>query len=132
MLDENRNNDKQKIDKLLEESLLFDFYGALLTPRQREVMQLYHEENYSILEIAEEFGISKQAVHDALKNAEKLLKSYEEKLGLVVRLDMSRHILDETDRRIDALKRRIIEGADGKYILSELDEIKRLIYGFED
>ncbi len=130
MFDKKHKEDKHSIEKLLEESLLFDFYGALLSPRQREVMQLYHEENYSILEIADEFGVSKQAVHDALKNAEKLLKSYETKLGLVGRLDMSRRILSEADLRIDALKARIADGADGEHILSELDEIKSLIAEF--
>ena len=64
-------------------SLEYDFYGALLTKRQSEVMQLYHEENLSLSEIAEEFGISRQGVHDALKNAQEALTTYEEKLGLV-------------------------------------------------
>ena len=48
-------------------------------------MELYHEENLSLAEIAEEFEISRQGVHDALHKAEKSLESYEEKLGLVRR-----------------------------------------------
>ena len=55
-----------ELDNLAKESLLYDFYGGLLTDKQREVMELYHEENYSIVEIAGELGVSKQAVHDNL------------------------------------------------------------------
>ena len=70
-------------DNIAHVNLLFDFYGKLLTKRQREVMELYYEENLTLAEIADEFEISRQGVHDALKNAEKALKGYEEKLGLV-------------------------------------------------
>ena len=59
-----------KIDEITQASLLYDFYGQLLSKRQSEVMELYHEENLSLAEIAAEFGISRQGVHDALKNAE--------------------------------------------------------------
>lgn len=72
-------------EKIAEESLLYDFYGELLTARQKDVMKLYHEENLSLSEIADEFGISRQGVHDALKNAEKSLLDYEEKMGLIKR-----------------------------------------------
>ena len=92
-------------DEITEISLLYDFYGALLTPRQREVMQFYHEENYSLSEIAEEFGISRQGVHDTLKKAEHLLREYEEKLGLVARLAETQARIEEIDRRLqDVMK----------------------------
>ena len=58
-----------KIDDVIQTSLLYDFYGSLLTDRQREVMELYYGENLSLSEIAAEFSISRQGVHDALKNA---------------------------------------------------------------
>ena len=83
------------IEDLAKVSLLFDFYGKLLTDRQREVMELYHEDNLSLQEIAEEFGISKQGVHDTLKKAEKLLTEYEEKLGLVDQLIRQRQVIAE-------------------------------------
>ena len=66
---------------IVEASLLFDFYGQLLSERQRQVMELYYEENLSLGEIAEEFNISRQGVYDALKTAQKSLEHYEEKLG---------------------------------------------------
>ena len=70
-----------KIDDITQASLLYDFYGQLLSKRQSQVMELYHEENLSLSEIASEFNISRQGVHDALKNAEKALSEYEKKAG---------------------------------------------------
>ena len=71
------------MDRIAEESLLFDYYGNLLTEKKRRVMELYHEENLSLSEIAEEFGITRAAVHDSLKSARKQLADYEARLGLV-------------------------------------------------
>ncbi len=69
----------------LEISVLFDFYGPLLTEKQQTFVDLYCNENLSLSEIAEEFGVTKQAVSDGIKKSEKALKKYEEKLGLVER-----------------------------------------------
>ena len=71
------------VDDITKASLLYDFYGALLTEKQRQVMALYHEENLSLSEIGQEFGISRQAVHDTLKKAEQALEEYEDKLKLM-------------------------------------------------
>ena len=64
-----------KFDDVTRQSLLYDFYGELLTQRQKEVIELYNEENLSLAEIAEEFGISRQGVHDALHKAQKAWRS---------------------------------------------------------
>ena len=85
----------KELDTIAQASLLYDFYGALLTDKQREVMELYHEENYSIVEIADELGVTKQAIHENLRKSEKILRSYEEKLGLVIG-----HAAQETGSRI--------------------------------
>lgn len=71
------------MNQIAEESLLFDFYGSLLTDKKQKVMRLYHEENMSLSEIAEDCGISRAAVYDSLKKAEKQLQDYENKLGMV-------------------------------------------------
>ncbi len=75
------------MDKFTRIGSLYEFYGALLSKRQREATALYYEENCSLAEIAEEFGISRQGVYDALHSAEKALEGYEEKLGLVQRFE---------------------------------------------
>lgn len=90
-------------DDIAHVSLLYDFYGQLLTKRQREVMELYHEENLSLSEIADEFSISRQGVHDTLKNAEKALHKYEEKLGLVQKFQKSVQAIQKIDGIIEEL-----------------------------
>ena len=71
------------MEKNVEVCLLLDFYGKMLTDRQREIMTLYYEDNLSLTEIAEELGISKQGVSDSLKRSEKVLYETENKLFLL-------------------------------------------------
>lgn len=71
------------MDKNVEVTLLLDFYGNMLTERQREIMALYYEDNLSLSEVAEELGISKQGVADSIKRSEKTLYDTEEKLQLL-------------------------------------------------
>ncbi|NLP44695.1 MAG: YlxM family DNA-binding protein, partial [Peptococcaceae bacterium] len=70
---------------IVERALLYDFYGPLLTSKQAKVWDLYYQQDFSLSEIADQQGISRQAVHDLLKRTEKILESYEQRLGLVAR-----------------------------------------------
>lgn len=72
----------EKVDWM---NMLFDFYGVLLTERQKDYMDLYYCQNLSLAEIAVEFNVTRQAVYDTLKRAEHVLSQYEEKLGLVTK-----------------------------------------------
>ena len=69
--------------KNLEISILLDFYGQLLTEKQRDVVDYYYNEDFSLGEIADQLGISRQGVRDAVKRAENILIDFEEKLGFV-------------------------------------------------
>lgn len=69
----------------LEMTLLFDYYGDLLTDRQRMCFDLRHNQDLSLAEIAEELSVSRQGVHDNLTRAEALLRNMEEKTGCVRR-----------------------------------------------
>lgn len=89
-------------DKVVRIALLFDFYGQLLTERQRKSIALYYENDLSLKEIAEIFGVSRQAVYDSIKRAEKLLHDYEEKLGLVHRFLRQRKKLVEALKLLDS------------------------------
>ena len=127
----------ESIEKI---SLLYDFYGGLLTEKQRQVMELYHEENLSLAEIAEEFGLSRQGVHDTLKKAEHLLTEYEDKLGLVAKLMKSRHAIAEIDRIIDGITDSLTASVEDKgedkseykEAVAKLQEVKGIINKLEE
>jgi predicted DNA-binding protein YlxM (UPF0122 family) len=123
-----------KIDEITQASLLYDFYGQLLSRRQKEVMELYHEENLTLSEIASEFDISRQGVHDALKNAEKSLKGYEEKLGLVEKFEKTSDAISRIDKMIEKLISSLqgTETADNAGTVKKLEEIKSIIDKLED
>lgn len=71
------------MDKLARQALLFDFYGELLTEHQRTIYEEVVMEDYSLSEVAEEHGISRQGVHDLVKRSSRILDDYENKLHLV-------------------------------------------------
>ena len=74
-------------------SLLFDTYGALLTEKQQTYFDLYYNQDLSLAEIAEQEGISRQGVHDAISRSEALLASFERVTGCVAREQKLRHAL---------------------------------------
>ncbi|MCD7726549.1 MAG: DNA-binding protein [Clostridiales bacterium] len=73
------------MEKIVEQGLLYDFYGELLTKHQQQIYEGIVYDNLSLGEIAQEEGISRQAVHDIVKRCDKILLGYEEKLRLVAR-----------------------------------------------
>lgn len=86
-------------DKFVEMALLYDFYSGVLTLKQRQMVELYYMKDYSLSEIGELIGISRQAVHDNIKRAKKQLFAMEESLGLMKRFRK------ECKGRADALER---------------------------
>jgi predicted DNA-binding protein YlxM (UPF0122 family) len=102
------------MDKIYEEALLFDFYGELLTDRQKEIYEEVILNDLSLSEAAEEYGISRQGVHDMVRRSTKILKGYEEKLQLVrkfVELKKKVQRIEELtdDSEIRKLSREILE-----------------------
>jgi len=77
----------------LQMTILFDFFGDLLTSKQREYFDLYHNEDLSLSEIAERAGISRQGVYDMIARAEKTLIDIEQKTGVVKRWRETRDVL---------------------------------------
>ena len=113
-----KKNMNDNLERVAETSQLFDLYGGLLTEKKREVMQLYYEDDMSLAEIAEEFGISRAAVHDSLKSAEKSLKEYEAKLGLLADYQKRKILIEDLAAEAKTL------GASEKLlkIIKELEE----------
>lgn len=72
-----------KMDEILKQSLLYDFYGELLTEHQKEIYEQFIVEDLSLSEIAKDAGISRQGVHDLVKRCDKILEEYEAKPHLV-------------------------------------------------
>ncbi|MCI1726637.1 MAG: YlxM family DNA-binding protein [Lachnospiraceae bacterium] len=73
------------MDKLYEQTLLYDFYGELLTDHQKQIYEEVVMNDYSLSEVAREYDISRQGVHDLIRRIDKSLEEYEEKLHLVRR-----------------------------------------------
>lgn len=109
------------MEKRFEISLLFDFYGELLTEKQRDIMDLYFNNDLSLSEIAEINNTSRQATHDTIKRCEKMLLVYEEKLKL----------LDKNHKLIEALK-NIISELDNLQINIKDEKMNQLIYDIKN
>ena len=75
------------MEKLVEQALLFDFYGELLTDHQRQVYEDVILNDYSLSEVAADLGISRQGVYDMVKRSSRILQEYEEKLQLVQKFE---------------------------------------------
>ncbi|MFW7386146.1 putative DNA-binding protein [Vagococcus fluvialis] len=74
---------------------LFEFYSTLLTEKQMNYIELYYGDDLSLGEIAEEYGVSRQAVYDNIKRTEKLLETYEKKLHLYSNYIVREEIIEE-------------------------------------
>ena len=79
------NTDFSVMEKKVTFSWLLAFYGEMLTENQREMSRLHWEEDLTFAEIAQQFSVSRQSVHDTVARVEKQLSTLEEKLGLVAR-----------------------------------------------
>lgn len=110
------------IERVEYASMLYDFYGSLLSRAQSEVMALYHEDNLSLSEIAEQLGQSRQAVHYTLKKAEKALEDYEFRLGLLEAYEKDQELAAEAVRLIEGLGLSGREAERLREIIAELSE----------
>ena len=109
------------VNEILEQTLLYDFYGELLTKHQKEIYGPFIQENLSLGEIAREAGISRQGVHDLVKRCDQTLRGYEEKLHLVERFISVRSKVREID---EVLKNyESFENEDTKVLVSEIRRI---------
>jgi predicted DNA-binding protein YlxM (UPF0122 family) len=94
---------RKMLDKVLRIAELYDFYGALLTDKQRRCLEMHYLGDDSLAEIAEEFQVSRQAVHDILRRGEQLLAEYEAKLGLVARHRLDLAAITQARASLEAL-----------------------------
>ena len=113
----------QMEDGRLMRSMLLDFYGELLTQRQRQCFDLHYNEDLSLSEIAEQCGVSRQGVWDNIRRAEAAMQAVEEKTGLVARFleqqrllsrlrDQALRLRDQTQGPARATAEELLRGID--------------------
>lgn len=100
-------------------TMLYDFYGELLTERQQEFFDLYYNEDLSLAEIAENYGISRQGVRDVIVRAEGIMTEMEDKTGIIKRFHKMQTALTEASENMD----KIISINGNKYFDLELDNL---------
>ena len=120
--------------KNLEISALLDYYGMLLTDKQRETVEYYYNDDLSLGEIAENTGISRQGVRDSIKRSEAILFEAEEKLGLIKKSAVLKSGLAEIRRNIDIIDEKNMKiyrsnavNESIKVILKELEKLDEII-----
>jgi len=112
------------IEKMIEVGLLFEQYKELLTEKQREIVSLYYEEDYSLGEISENLNVSRQGVYDTLKRSEKILRDYEDKLGLVSKLKEQEELVRNLKNKIVDIKQDLLHNIDCANLIPKLENIE--------
>lgn len=88
------------LEKTTRVNFLYDFYQTLLTDKQRVYMQLYYLDDLSLGEIAEEYGVSRQAVYDNVRRTEAMLEDYENKLNLFSKFRKRMELVEELEQLV--------------------------------
>ena len=109
-------------------SMLYDFYGDLLTDRQREFYDLYYNEDLSLAEIAENYGITRQGVRDVIVRAEAYLTEIEDKTGLIRRF----HTMQGQLREVSECAGRILALNDEGFNSQALEDLAGRIKSLAD
>lgn len=95
------------MDTRLRQSLLYDFYGELLNEHQKEVFSAAVFDDMSYSELAEEYGVSRQAAFDLVRRINKKLEKYEESLGLLDRFMAAKDKMDELTKSVEGIKKTL-------------------------
>jgi hypothetical protein len=109
-------------EKDLHISRLLDFYKDMLSENKRAVMQLYYYDDYSLSEISEQVGITRQGVRDSIKKSERQLFELEDKLGLVKHLSKTESAVSSCTARLREIIVSEDMSAEHRFALSEIAE----------
>ena len=93
---------EEVFEQKMRMSKLFDLYGGLLTEKQHQCLSFYFYDDLNLSEIADELGVSRQAVHDLLKRVEKTLEQYESKLNLLAKNEEQKQLLHRCRQLLNA------------------------------
>ena len=109
-------------------AMLYDFYGDLLTDRQKEFYDLYYNEDLSLAEIAENYGITRQGVRDVIVRAEAYLTEIEDKTGLIRRF----HTMQGQLRELSGCAQQVLDLNDASLNSEELETLAGRIKALAD
>jgi UPF0122 protein BH2485 len=115
------------LEKFVEIELLFSLYQQLLTEKQRKVMGYYYQEDYSLSEISDLLGISRQAVHDNIKRTEIQLFGYESKLKLSEKLSKTEEVEKNLNRLEELLSKETVSLQTKKMVETIKSQCKELL-----
>lgn len=110
------------MDDFLKQTLLYDFYGELLTSHQKEIYEQFVLEDLSLSEIASAAGISRQGVHDLVRRCDHTLQGYEEKLHLVEKFLSIKEKVRRIDRELDRY-----ESGENRQMVEDIRKISKEI-----
>lgn len=108
---------------IVKNTLLYDFYGELLTPKQKNVFKLYYLNDYSLSEIADRSNISKQAVSDLINRTEAKLNKFEKKLKLISKFSNDKKRIKDILKYTEKIKKK----TDSKNIIDDISSINNII-----
>ena len=108
------------MNEILEQAMLYDFYGELLTSHKQEIVRQFVLEDLSLSEIAEDAGISRQGVHDLIKRCNKTLEGYEAKLHLVEKF---LSIKEKVHRMNELLEKEDVRNSGEDQLIQEIRKI---------
>ena len=108
-------------------ALLYDFYGDMLTDRQKEFYDLYYNEDLSLAEIAENYGITRQGVRDVIVRAEAILTELEDKTGIIRRFHRMQEQLAQMETAVDAIAARNDERWQDDEVEALCDQLKNVL-----
>jgi Uncharacterized protein conserved in bacteria len=117
---------KVTMEKKVEEQYLFDFYGELLTQKQKQILGYYYDEDYSLAEIAEVMSVTRQGIFDVIKRSKAMMEVYEEKLGLIDKFLKSQILLDEVQKDLLGLADRETDVKKKSELMMAVEKLKQV------
>ena len=118
--------------KNLEISFLLDFYGSMLTDKQRDVVELYYNEDLSLAEIAENYGISRQGVRDVIVRAEAAMTEIEDRTGIIRRFLRCREAVSNAEQAAEAIEKINRRQYDNRQISENIDIIRASVHTLKE
>lgn len=119
------------MDNILKLTLLYDFYGELLTDKQKYIYEMFYQNDLSLTEIAEELKITRQGVRDQLKHAEKKLLDLEDKLHLLERFQEQKKSISDVKEKLEYIM-DLGEFDSEKSINETLNDVMKIISNLLD